>query len=77
MLSSEEFSKKIENEALKYGKITLVIGGSHGVSDEIKQYIDYELSFSKMTFPHQLFRLIVLEQVYRALSIINNAPYHK
>ena len=77
MLSSEEFSKKIEKEAVKYGKITLIIGGSNGVDDEIKKYIDYELSFSKMTFPHQLFRLVVLEQIYRALSIINNAPYHK
>jgi len=57
--------------------ITFVIGGSLGLSDEILEKSDYLLSFSKMTFPHQLMRLILLEQVYRAFRIINNEPYHK
>ena len=57
--------------------ITFVIGGSLGLSDEVLNRADYKLSFSKMTFPHQLMRLILLEQVYRAYRINNNEPYHK
>ena len=57
--------------------ITFVIGGSLGLSDEVLKRADYKLSFSKMTFPHQLMRLILLVQVYRAFRINNNEPYHK
>lgn len=57
--------------------ITFIIGGSLGLSDEIKNLADYKLSFSKMTFPHQLMRVILLEQLYRSFRIINNEPYHK
>ena len=64
---------------LTYGnsKITFVIGGSNGLSEEVKKRSNYSLSFSKMTFPHQLMRLILIEQIYRALTIINNKEYHK
>ncbi len=77
-MSSEELSKKIEDIALS-GKnnITFIIGSSFGLSDEIKQMSDYKFSMSKMTFPHKLARIMLTEQVYRALSITNNAKYHK
>lgn len=77
-MSSEEFSKKLEDIALT-GKnnITFIIGSSFGLSDEIKQMSDYKFSMSKMTFPHKLARIMLIEQVYRALSITNNAKYHK
>lgn len=57
--------------------ITFVIGGSLGLSDEVIQRADFKLSFSKMTFPHQLMRVILMEQIYRAWRIINKEPYHK
>ena len=77
-MSSEEFSKKLEDIALT-GKnnITFIIGSSFGLSDEIKQMSDYKFSMSKMTFPHKLARIMLTEQVYRALSISNNGKYHK
>lgn len=77
-MSSEELSKKLEDIALT-GKnnITFIIGSSFGLSDEIKQMSDYKFSMSKMTFPHKLARIMLTEQVYRALSITNNAKYHK
>ena len=77
-MSSEELSKKLEDIALT-GKnnITFIIGSSFGLSDEIKQRSDYKFSMSKMTFPHKLARIMLTEQVYRALSITNNAKYHK
>ena len=75
-LSSEELADKIENIKLSgYSDITLVIGSSHGIDESIKAHFD--LSISKMTFPHQLTRVILLEQIYRAFSIINHTPYHK
>ena len=77
MLSSEELAKKIERVSLSYDTITFVIGGSYGVSDYIKSKVDYAISFSKMTFPHQLFRVMLLEQIYRASTITNNITYHK
>ena len=78
MLSSEELAKHMEKLFVS-GKshISFVIGGSLGLSEEVLKRADYRLSFSKMTFPHQLMRLIFLEQVYRAFRIINNEPYHK
>ncbi|MCI7533342.1 MAG: 23S rRNA (pseudouridine(1915)-N(3))-methyltransferase RlmH [Lachnobacterium sp.] len=77
-LDSVELSKKIENLALT-GKSNLyfVIGGSLGLSDEVMKRADYKLSFSRMTFPHQLMRVILLEQIYRSYRIINHEPYHK
>lgn len=78
MLSSEEFARKIETLGVQ-GKssIAFVIGGSIGLGKEVMKRSDYALSFSKMTFPHQLMRVILLEQVYRAYRIINGEPYHK
>ncbi len=78
MLDSVELSKKIEELGI-FGKsnITFVIGGSLGLSDNVLKRADYKLSFSKMTFPHQLMRVILLEQVYRAYRIMKNEPYHK
>ena len=76
-LSSEEFSKKIENTLMINSNITFIIGSSFGLHQDIKDLSNYKLSFSKMTFPHQLFRIILLEQIYRAFKIINNETYHK
>lgn len=76
-LSSEDFSKKIENTLIESSNITFIIGGSYGLADEIKSLSNFKLSFSKMTFPHQLFRVILLEQIYRAYKIMNNENYHK
>lgn len=77
MLNSIEFSNKIENILIANSNITFIIGGSYGLADEIKEMSNYKLSFSKMTFPHQLFRVILLEQIYRAFKIKNNESYHK
>ena len=77
-LSSEELADKMSDLAVRgNSNITFVIGGSLGLSDEVLDRADYKLSFSKMTFPHQLMRLILLEQVYRAYRINNGEPYHK
>lgn len=77
-LDSVAFSKHLEN-ILNYhsSKITFVIGGSNGLSDMVKNRSNYKLSFSDMTFPHQLMRLILTEQLYRAITITNNKEYHK
>ncbi|HHT98503.1 MAG TPA: 23S rRNA (pseudouridine(1915)-N(3))-methyltransferase RlmH [Acholeplasma sp.] len=78
MLDSIEFSKKIDDVFTLYNKtITFVIGGSFGLSDDVKKRGDFHLSLSKMTLPHQLARLFLIEQIYRALMIKNNHPYHK
>lgn len=77
MLDSVSFAKKIENVALNNNTLTFVIGGSYGISENIKKSADYSISFSKMTFPHQLFREMLLEQIYRACTISNNILYHK
>ena len=78
MLDSVELAKKIENIGVSgKGHITFIIGGSLGLSDEVKSKSDYKLSFSKMTFPHQLMRVVLLEQVYRSYRILGNEPYHK
>ena len=78
MLDSVEFSKKIEQLGIQ-GKshIIFVIGGSIGLGEEVLRRSDFAISFSKMTFPHQLMRVILLEQIYRAFRIINHEPYHK
>lgn len=78
MLTSEQLASKIE-ELATYGKskVAFIIGGSLGLSEAVQKRSDYALSFSKMTFPHQLMRLILLEQVYRAFKIIRREPYHK
>lgn len=77
-LTSEEFAQKIENLGIQ-GKshIIFIIGGSIGLGEEVLRRSDYALSFSRMTFPHQLMRVILLEQVYRSYRIINGEPYHK
>lgn len=78
IIGSEELAQKVSDITLS-GKstITLVIGGSLGIDEEIKKQSDFRLSFSKMTFPHQLMRLILLEQIYRAFKINANEEYHK
>lgn len=76
-LDSVEFSKKLENISLNSSVVTFIIGSSFGLSDEIKRKANLRLSFSKMTFPHQLFRIMLLEQIYRACTIQNNIIYHK
>lgn len=76
-LTSEELSKKIEDIMIINSNITFIIGGSYGIDKSIKDKAKYHLSFSKMTFPHQLFRVLLLEQIYRAFKIMNNESYHK
>lgn len=77
-LSSEELADTMGKLAVRgHSHVTFVIGGSLGLSDEVMKRADYKLSFSRMTFPHQMMKLILLEQVYRAYRINNNEPYHK
>lgn len=76
-LDSIEFSKKLEKVQLESSNIVFIIGGSYGLSSEIKAKARLHLSISKMTFPHQLFRVILLEQIYRAYKIMHNESYHK
>ena len=78
MLSSEELADKINMLGIQgQSSVAFVIGGSIGLGREVLKHSDYALSFSKMTFPHQLMRVILLEQVYRSYRIINGEPYHK
>lgn len=77
-LTSEELADKIETLGVQgTSHITFIIGGSIGLGEEVLKRSDYALSFSRMTFPHQLMRVILLEQVYRSYRIINGEPYHK
>ncbi len=76
-LSSEELARKIEDISFSNSTVNFVIGGSWGLSDDVKNRADMRLSVSKMTFPHQLFRVMLSEQIYRAFSINANAKYHK
>ncbi|MBP1950698.1 23S rRNA (pseudouridine(1915)-N(3))-methyltransferase RlmH [Virgibacillus litoralis] len=78
MLSSEQLAAKMD-ELATYGKskLAFIIGGSLGISDEVQKRSDLALSFSKMTFPHQMMRLILLEQIYRGFRINRGEPYHK
>ncbi len=77
IISSTTLSKKIEDILIHNSNITFVIGGSHGLDEEVSKISNYKLSFSKLTFPHQLFRIILLEQLYRCFKISNNESYHK
>ncbi len=76
-LSSEELAKKMESIAMQSSHIVFVIGGSLGLSDEVKQKAHLHLSFGKKTLPHQLMRVVLTEQIYRAFKINNNESYHK
>ena len=77
-LSSEELAAKLEELPNRgISEVTFVIGDSDGMGEDVKAACDLRLSFSKMTFPHQLMRVILLEQIYRALSILNHGKYHK
>lgn len=77
-ISSTELADKMSNITLSgTSTITFIIGGSLGIYEKIKNLSDFKLSFSKMTFPHQLMRLILLEQIYRAFKINSNEEYHK
>ena len=75
--TSVEFAEKLRNIQIEASNITFIIGGSYGLAESIKQKAKMHLSFSKMTFPHQLFRVILLEQIYRSYKINNNESYHK
>ena len=78
MLDSVELSEKIEKIGINgYSNIVFVIGGSLGLHKSVSDRADFKLSFSKMTFPHQLMRVILLEQIYRSYRILGNEPYHK
>ncbi len=76
-LDSVSLAKKIDETFLSHGTITFIIGSSYGIHEELKKRADYRLSFSKLTFPHGLFRGILLEQIYRSFKILNNETYHK
>lgn len=76
-LDSVSLAKKIDSIFLNYGTITFIIGSSFGLHEDIKRRANYRLSFSKLTFPHGLFRGILLEQIYRSFKILNNETYHK
>ena len=75
--TSKSFSTKIDNILMSNSTITFIVGGSYGIDSRIKSMARLRMSFSDMTFPHGLFRVMLLEQIYRALAIKNNLPYHK
>ena len=77
VMSSEDLAKKIDELFLNYSTITFVIGSSLGLHEDVKKRANLALSFSKFTFPHGLFRGILLEQIYRSFKILNNESYHK
>ena len=76
-LNSVELSKKIDSLLMNNPNITFIIGGSYGLDKSIKERSNMALSFSNLTFPHQLFRVILLEQIYRSFKIKNHESYHK
>lgn len=76
-IDSVSLAHKIDSTFLNYGTITFIIGSSFGLHDDVKRRANYRLSFSKLTFPHGLFRGILLEQIYRSFKILNNETYHK
>ena len=75
--SSEQFSKKIEDISMESSQITFVIGGSLGLTTELLNICDFKISFSKMTFPHQLIRVFLSEQIFRAFKIQKGETYHR
>lgn len=75
--TSIDFSKKIENISLQNSKITFIIGGSLGLTDKLLNLCNEKICFSKMTFPHQLIRIFLIEQIYRSFKISNGESYHK
>ena len=77
MLNSIELSNHIDKTFQINSNITFIIGGSDGLTEKVKEIADFKLSFSKLTFPHQLFRVILLEQIYRSFKILNHETYHK
>lgn len=77
MLSSEDLAEKIGTLMQSSSCVSIVVGGSYGVSEQVKKLANERLSFSPMTFPHNLFRNMLLEQVYRAFTILENKTYHK
>lgn len=74
---SIEFAKFLENTTLNFHHITFIIGGANGIHDSLKEKCHAMISLSKMVFPHMLVRVIILEQIYRAISILENHPYHR
>lgn len=75
--TSEQLAEKLEKINIQYPTITFIIGGSYGIHEDIKKQCQTNLSFSKLTFPHQLFRVLLLEQIYRTYKIVNHEQYHK
>ena len=75
--TSSDLAKKLDNILTINSNITFIIGGSYGLHSDVKNKSNLKLSFSKLTFPHQLFRVILLEQIYRSYKILNNESYHK
>ena len=76
-LSSEEIARKISEISFDYSRISFIIGGSLGLSDEVKRRADFRMSFGKITLPHQLARVVLLEQIYRSFKINRHEAYHK
>ena len=77
-LSSEEFSKQLEEASIKgFSTLTLIIGGSLGLAQDVKKRSNLSVSFGRLTLPHQLMRLVLVEQIYRAFTIQQGSPYHK
>lgn len=76
-LSSTELATKLDKTFITNSNVTFIIGGSYGIHPSIKEKSNFKLSFSKMTFPHQLFRILLLEQLFRSYKILNNEKYHK
>lgn len=76
-LSSEELAEKLGDISERYGDVCFIIGSSHGLSDSVKDACDMKLSVSRLTFPHQLMRVLLLETVYRGFNILKGTKYHK
>ena len=76
-LTSDEFAKQLESISLLNSEITFIIGGSYGVSDKVKKQVNFRMSFGKITLPHNLARVVLVEQRYRAFMITNGSTYHK
>lgn len=76
-LSSEELAARLEQVSTSHGSVCLVIGSSYGLAPEVKQACDFRMSVSRLTFPHQLMRVLLLETIYRSLGILKGTSYHK